>query len=343
MQRPFFSQSPNRVGSGPSRPPISRGCSSRCGDAGGDGSPGVDVASETWGPVDLLSPCFIAKLCQTPGADAPFGTCVDFDMTALNNLPQLAAVRVRGADASTFLQGQLSCDVARIAPGAVVDGAWLSPAGRVICLTQVLTVDDGLLLFMPSDLIDGVATRLERFRFRADVTLLPDYDVGVTLTTTGSECLAARTLPPKGRDEYYVAAPVAGDREWLLARLAAGYPWIDQNSSERYTAHQLNLDRLGALSLDKGCYSGQEIVARTTHRGRVKRRARRFRLESTTVIAVGEPVLDDHGNKAGEIISVAQLDANAQTDLLALVASDLNEPIFCAGAPLSPLPLPFDT
>jgi folate-binding protein YgfZ len=105
-----------------------------------------------------------------------------------------------------------------------------------------------------------------------------------------------------------------------LAAIRAGLPIVDRGLLERYTPHMLNLDRLGGIAFDKGCYPGQEIVARTENLGAVKRRVRRLKAEQAHVPARGSAVLDASGAHAGEVLRAAR--AAMGIELLAVVPVD---------------------
>jgi folate-binding protein YgfZ len=98
-------------------------------------------------------------------------------------------------------------------------------------------------------------------------------------------------------------------------------PIVDRGLLERYTPHMLNLDRLGGSAFDKGCYPGQEIVARTENLGAVKRRVRRFKAEQTHLPARGSAVLDASGAHAGEVLRAAP--AATGIEILAVVPVDV--------------------
>ena len=119
----------------------------------------------------------------------------------------------------------------------------------------------------------------------------------------------------------------------LLIR--AGIPWIDERNSEEFTPHMLNLDRLGAISFSKGCYTGQEIVARTEHLGKSKRRLMRYRADRPG-IAPGDSVTDGE-RTVGQGVNVAD------TELLAVTPVELHEQsLTAAGVAISPQGLPYD-
>jgi folate-binding protein YgfZ len=223
------------------------------------------------------------------------------------------AIAARGTDAFSFLQGQLSNDLRRLDREVQFLAAWCNPKGRVICLPRVGRESDGYRLALPEELAGDVTDRLLRFRFRAKV---------------GFETVEA---PPSLLD------PDAGatfDLEaWRRRNLELGVPEIGAAQSEKYTPHMLNLDRLDALSLDKGCYTGQEVVARTHYRGATKRRMLRFVAKSAVV--PGDELMSG-GQKAGEVVNAIG------PDLLAVVSLEFADVVLTiGGTPLVAAPLPY--
>jgi folate-binding protein YgfZ len=203
-----------------------------------------------------------------------------------------ATIMVGGADAQSFLQGQLTADIATLGSSAEtvsLRSAWCNPKGRVICLLSVTATDGGFALTLPAELAEGTAQRLSMFRFRAKV------DLEVT---------------PASPETLGVGASV--DR-WLLEKLRAGVPEVWLAQSEKFTPHMLNQDLLGAVSFDKGCYTGQEVVARTHYRGATKRRCLRF--ESMQPVAPGDRV-SEGDRPIGEVVNAIG------NDLLAVVPVD---------------------
>ena len=168
-------------------------------------------------------------------------------------MPENACLVLSGEDRASFLQSQLTSDVDSVGDKPALS-AWCSAKGRVIALFRIRQADDTFRLALPSELVDSVEKRLMMFRFRARVDFARDEatpdDLGVA----------------EGTD--YAA--------WRQSLVDSGIPWIGERQSEEFTPHMLNLDLLGAVSFDKGCYPGQEIVARTQFRGATKRRLRRF-------------------------------------------------------------------
>jgi hypothetical protein len=232
-------------------------------------------------------------------------------------LPGFGVLRIGGADAPTFLQGQFTNDVRLLADGRTQVSACCTNQGRVIALARFRQTGDAIYALLPADMLGRVATHLRKFVMRSKVEILQaaDLTVGALLTADAAAAAqahrvfdeAALTLSPvplagatevvtfqyaPGR-EVIAAPPVAwrsisglslsrpsplAQAEWLAADIAAGLPHIFASTSEQFTPQMLNVDLIDGVSFTKGCYTGQEIVARTHHLGRVKRRTMRFDL-----------------------------------------------------------------
>ena len=170
--------------------------------------------------------------------------------------PVLAQLRISGADARKFLQGQLSSDMQLLAADRMLGAGLHTPQGRVLAVLQMCTRgSDEIVALLPEDLVAIAAGALSRFILRAKVKISVE---------PADE--ASRALP---------GAPAGTVAEKIVA-IARGLPQVYAASSGQFIAQMLNLDVLGAISFDKGCYTGQEVIARAHYRGRVKRRMQRF-------------------------------------------------------------------
>jgi folate-binding protein YgfZ len=228
---------------------------------------------------------------------------------------------------------------------------------------------DRWLLVTPRDGVDALQKKLSTFVLRAKVTLELAADLGVAavlgdagrwLATHG----IASDIPPNRRvkrgevsivrvgAEYWqlVGAPAAMEPlaagltratagAAALAEIRLGIPAITSAVADRYVAQMLNIDALGAVSFDKGCYPGQEVIARVHNLGGVKRRARRYAANRAPP-AVGATV-QAAGAAVGEVVCSAAADSGCE--LLAVVDhAAAGTALTCDGAPLRELPLPFD-
>jgi tRNA-modifying protein YgfZ len=196
----------------------------------------------------------------------------------------LGVLAFRGADAARFLQGQLSADTEKLAPGASTLAGLHNAQGRVVALLAMTrAAPDAFLAALPRELVSVVAQRLTKYLFRAKVSISDESEAWRVLgasagaTPAGSAAvswgdrrllLVPRTVEP---DEAGITLA-----DWLRIDVAAGLPQIFSATSESFVAQMLNLDLLGAIAFDKGCYTGQEVIARAHYRGRVKRRLQRW-------------------------------------------------------------------
>ena len=278
-------------------------------------------------------------------------------------------LEARGAEAAAFLHAQLSRAVADLDPSSAPLAAWADPRGRVRALLRVCQLPDRWLLFAPRDGADDLLMKLRMFVLRSKVTLARADDVKVTaLLGDGDEWLAAHGVPsdtPPNRmvraddvtfvrigPSYWQAlgAPAAlvaltaglgnaSANDAALAEIRLGLPAITPALAARFVAQVLNLDELDAVSFDKGCYPGQEIIARVHNLGGVKRRARRYAAPAEPP-PIGAPVLAA-GTQVGEVVRSAA--ARSGCELLAVVDhAAAGSPLTCAAAPLAELPLPFE-
>jgi folate-binding protein YgfZ len=230
-------------------------------------------------------------------------------------LPDLSVLRATGADTVAFLQGQFTCDVAEVSAGASRLGAWCNAKGRAAVLARLVGLDDGVELLLPRSQLAETRQRLGMYVLRADVKLTPEED-RLCLWAAGEDCeqvLCAQLghLPrapqatvgvagvralrlPGPRSTYLVVAPCdeipalwsaleatarpAASSTWELDRIRAGEPCVGPATAGEFVPQMLNLELLGGVSFTKGCYVGQEIVARTQHLGKLKRRMYRARV-----------------------------------------------------------------
>ncbi|WP_193314786.1 folate-binding protein [Xanthomonas sp. LMG 12459] len=240
-------------------------------------------------------------------------------------LPHLQYVALRGPDAAAFAHAQFANDVQALAVGQWQWNAWLTAKGRVIAVFALLRqADDALLMLLPDGGAEDLATALGRFVFRRKLRLtvedalhafgrmsLPDQargamsahdEAGVIELDMGSDGLprTLRLVPAPMLDAP--AADPALAAAWRAADLRLGLTRLAPSQREQWTPQQLGLDRLHAFSVKKGCYPGQEIVARTHFLGKAKRAAQLLEVDET--VAIDAPVLRD-GQPFGSLVSVA--------------------------------------
>ena len=226
-------------------------------------------------------------------------------------LPGHAVVAFQGPDALAFAHAQFMNDVRPLDDGQWQWSGWLSPKGRVLALFVLLRRSpESLWLVLPDADASAFVDALKRFVFRSKVAIAVRDDLHVSgcfedCGTGGSrDCLISfadmrmiRIGEEPGVDDAAAAA------RWKASDLRAGIPRLPASQQDKWTPQQLSLDRLDAYSVKKGCYPGQEIVARTHFLGKAKRGLVLF--TTGTGIKPGDPMPDTEGT--GEVVSVATL------------------------------------
>jgi tRNA-modifying protein YgfZ len=272
-------------------------------------------------------------------------------------LPQVTVLEFSGGDAESFLQGQLTCDVAALRNTAGY-GAWCSPQGRMLASFLLWRHDTGIFMALRADIAPGVQQRIARYVLRAKVAIAPaplallgvaGPDADAALRRRGAVPPAAlgTTSPADGGavirldDSRFLLAATQDRAQALLAELRArltpvsglawdwldlrrGIPWITAPTQDRLVPQMANLEHLGGVSFTKGCYTGQEIVARAQHRGTVKRRM--FLANVAAECAAGDELFaEDLGDQAAGMIVNAAASPDGGTDALAVVNSASRE------------------
>lgn len=273
--------------------------------------------------------------------------------------PDYGVIRVTGEDAQEFLQGQLTNNVLLLAPDRAVRAAYCTPQGRAIALLTLLPQQNGLLIVLPRELVQPVMTRLRMFVMRSRVSLeevesegllicanqLPDKSSrrdhvtcdqnGLTWVASTDPALVWRLLEEPGPGLTEFDANLA--RQW---QIDAGLPEIDERSGGQYIPQMLNLDALDAVSFRKGCYTGQEIVARTQHLGRIKRRLFRLEGKGSAPDPGASVEVDDRG--IGQVLLSASLDDGfSALAILQLDAVQTGSPMRIGQSRVETRPLPY--
>jgi folate-binding protein YgfZ len=248
--------------------------------------------------------------------------------------PGLGLIRVSGRDARQFLHAQTTQRIDDLPPTESRLAAWLNAKGRVRALFHVVPDAEAFWLVLLADEIESVVRGLSLFVLRADVKLEPAGEFAVaSLLGPAASWLAERGLEldahavtvtdgaivvrqgqeridiianPESLTRFGADLAPANRDAFELVAVRQGLPAINAASREQYIPQMLNLERLGAVSFNKGCYPGQEIVARTQNLGAVKRRLGRFATGPGARPMVGDAVVAGDGEaQAGEVNRVA--------------------------------------
>jgi len=280
--------------------------------------------------------------------------------TSVHPLGDEAILRASGTDATTFLQGQLSNDVSLLGADNAQWTSYCTAQGRVLAMPLAWKDGSDILLWMSAEIIDSVAARLRRYVLRANVELTGASDAFALFGIGGPAALSAlraiaddaparpmqrtrgrggETLIMLAVDLFVVVSPAsqaaatwealaqhctpAGSLAWHWRLVRAGFPRLGAAVQDQFVPQMLNLERLGAISFDKGCYPGQEIVARAQYLGQVKRRLALLHVGQGPARA-GQSIVRNDGSAAGTVVTTAPA-PDGGWDLLAVVTADALE------------------
>jgi tRNA-modifying protein YgfZ len=221
-----------------------------------------------------------------------------------DTLPHLRALQFTGADMRAFLQTQLSSDIQQLTPSLPQFSTWCKPNGRALTLGWLFDAGESLLWFVPASNAELVAAQLAIYKLRAKVNilLLPNQ-----VTNQGRFAL------PDHRSFGLAEAAITlkdATNAWLLADIVQLWPTLGGN--ERFLPQMLGVERLGGLSLKKGCFPGQEVIARVHYKGEVKRILARYFAVSSAELA------DASASEEFELVQTA-FDTDQGLNMLAVV------------------------
>ncbi|MES2870840.1 MAG: folate-binding protein [Pseudomonadota bacterium] len=266
---------------------------------------------------------------------------------------------VRGNDASKFLQGQLTCNLNYLSETRSSLGARCTQKGRMQSSFRILLETDGCLLAMARELVEPQLADLKKYAVFSKSTLTDDSanwarfglsqadavleSLGIHLPADTDSVARANGLiavrASEGRAELW--APVAQTEsliqhlktqlveadlnQWLLGQVRAGIGQVMGQTRELFIPQMINLQAVGGVSFKKGCYTGQEIVARMQYLGKLKRHLYRLSLQTTSEApAPGTPLFSPtHNSSVGEVVIAAQ--AENAIELLAVLTADAVE------------------
>jgi folate-binding protein YgfZ len=262
---------------------------------------------------------------------------------------------VRGPDASKLLQGQLTCNLNYLDEHSASLGARCTPKGRMLSSFRIIQQADGYLLAMASELLTEQLAELQKYAVFSKSKLSDESALWVrfglhggdaTLASLDLELAAASDSVARngellavrlsdGRSELWApraqaeqlhaqlaaqltAAPL---NSWLLAQVRAGIGQVFGATREAFIPQMINLQALGGVSFKKGCYTGQEIVARMQYLGKLKRRLHRLSLSGDVLPDIATPIFSPiHASSVGDVVLAAHTDDGIE--LLAVLQED---------------------
>lgn len=293
---------------------------------------------------------------------------------AVFDLQHLALIEAAGDEAEDFLQGQLTNDVREVTAGRAQLSAWCSPRGRVLTCLLVFRHDGRLLLQLPETLLESTLARMRMYLLRAKATLENASASWMRIGVVG-EAAASRLSNRFGglpetpddvhgadglsiirlrgrRPRYQIVGTVhsvtsvwndcrsvalaAGADAWELLDIDAGLASIGPATADAFVPQMINFDRIGGVSFTKGCYVGQEIVARSQHLGRIKRRMMLAHWDGSVPIGAGDTLQGpgDPASLKAQVVNAAAAPAGG-FDILAVLPVDAAAEVPAVGATLA--------
>ena len=278
--------------------------------------------------------------------------------TIIADLSCFGLIQFSGNDARDFLQNQLTCDLRETNVQTAQHGAYCSPKGRILANFTLWRQHDHFLMQLPSSIVDGIQKRLSMYVLRAEVQLAVVNDAWVQIGLAGANASAIiekisstscadqqpmsiithdqTQIIMRSPHQFMLITPVehapllweqlnshskpAGTSCWEWLTIQAGIPIILAPTQETFIPQMINLDKIGGVSFKKGCYPGQEIVARTQYLGKLKRHMILAHIDTAEMVKPGDLLYstDMADQSCGDIVNAAPAPAGG-VDALAVI------------------------
>ena len=265
-----------------------------------------------------------------------------------------------GQENRKFLQGQLTSDVVKLENNQTAYGACCTPKGRMVANFRTITHNDDLILSLPADQIDALHQHMKKYAmfFRtvsiADVSeswvrfglggegatelvaslfgappsnsAVIESDAGLAFVTSEHSQRYELWIKPEQAEVVWeqlsAKATTVPTVRWQLVDVEDGIAWVVEANREEWIPQHLNWQAVGGVSFNKGCYTGQEIVARMKYLGKLKSRLYRFTLEGQDIPAIGSAINNEAGSKSGNLVAAIASQESNSIELLAVVRKD---------------------
>ena len=243
-------------------------------------------------------------------------------------LDSMTLVKIEDSDAESFLQGQLTNDLNLLEERCGQINAYCTPKGRALAIFQLFRDKDCFWMLIPHDIADSLLKRLRMYVMRSKVTFtIQDTDtyIGVIGKSPPEICDHPSTFALNDHFQRTLIVnesqaidtgdsndSIADGNVWKLLDIRAGIPQVYAKTSEVFIPQHVNLDIIGGVNFQKGCYPGQEIVARLKYLGKSKQRMGRARINKQENIAPGDSIFSEQrpNQKSGVIVDAVKLADN---------------------------------
>lgn len=240
--------------------------------------------------------------------------------TAYFSVLDSALVKISGSDATQFLQNLLTNDVMQLANGQCQLNGFCNPKGRLLASFLLMRLHDDYLMMLPRDQLSFVVQRLSMFKLRSQVSIDDCSEQYRVIYVHGDSSVAGITLPWQHHSSLIVSETDqhlsqlnaleskgyldAGPEQFSQDLLLHGIPVICASSRELFTPQQINFEVIGGVSFKKGCYPGQEVVARLHYLGKPSRRMFLCKItDSALNLTVGDEIVDNNQDVLGHIVN----------------------------------------
>lgn len=245
-------------------------------------------------------------------------------------LPELSVIEVTGKDAVDFVHGQLTNSIKNIGSSFRL-AAYCQPQGRILSLMRIFKRNDALYLVMAQDLLEGFMKRFSMFILRSDVTLRVADEMAVAGVIAPEMALPAMdevriegnvAVARVADADDHQRAMLVGEKSaidalvhpnddaglWFVSDVMAGLPWVGLSTKEAFIPQWINLDLVGGVVFNKGCYPGQEVISRVQHIGTTPRRMYRAKIEKAVTLKPNEDIFVDALPAGNVVMSVTSAD-----------------------------------
>ncbi len=262
-------------------------------------------------------------------------------------LPHLSVITIEGEDAEKFLQGQLSCDVINTSEAIATLGCCCTPKGRIIGIFHLIRSKVGFTMVMEFEIAETLTTHLSKY--------IPFFKASIKNQSQDWAVLGFTVKPPEqppmqisqeqensslvmklGNNRWLILTPakdlllnwqqnserelISSSNDWRYLDIQSKIPAIQKNSIEQFLPHDIGLPEAGGINFKKGCYTGQEIIARMEYRGKLKQHAQIVGCSNSISLKASEKITILQENTKKTIGSWIYSSTNSQGKTIALIS-----------------------
>ena len=186
-------------------------------------------------------------------------------------------IQISGVDSAEFLQGQITNDINFVSENKILTSAICNVKGRVLAVFRILRISSGFLIFVNKSVAEKFKTHLEKYAvfFKTKIEFI---------------------------DKAIDGIEIISESDWKLNCIERGFVEITESISEVFTPHELNYQNLGLINFEKGCFTGQEVIARMHYRGKLKFSLAKFSVDERNLLKELDFIFNKAGKKLGQVV-----------------------------------------